>query len=217
MILFRPVGIEELVHIYRSGLRRFPPRLQGQPIFYPVLSHEYAAQIARDWNTKSGYLAGYVTEFDIDDAYARSMPIRQAGAKQHRELWVPSETLADFNDHIHDDIRVVAAYFAPTFSGLIPTAFSLRGKDVRGQFAALWGICKYSLMDFHGEITANHEVVFAHFSYWEQVLGVEGAVTGVDAKALLAAIRQVWCAAFPNIALGVQAPREKAPEDTAAS
>lgn len=34
MILYRPVGIEELVLIYRSGLKRFPPRLPEQPIFY---------------------------------------------------------------------------------------------------------------------------------------------------------------------------------------
>jgi hypothetical protein len=41
-----------------AGFRQFPPRLSTQPIFYPVLSLEYAEQIARDWNTTdaaSGY------------------------------------------------------------------------------------------------------------------------------------------------------------------
>jgi len=51
-ILFRPVGEKELNLIEESGFRRFPPRLPGQPIFYPVLEEEYATEIARDWNTK---------------------------------------------------------------------------------------------------------------------------------------------------------------------
>jgi hypothetical protein len=48
--LWRPVGPTELELIRESGMRRFPPRLPDQPIFYPVLSEEYAVKIARDWN-----------------------------------------------------------------------------------------------------------------------------------------------------------------------
>jgi len=51
-ILYRPVGRGELELIRASGFREFPPRLPEQPIFYPVLTEEYATQIARDWNTK---------------------------------------------------------------------------------------------------------------------------------------------------------------------
>jgi hypothetical protein len=40
--LYRPVGQVELDLIAESGYRRFPPRLSHQPIFYPVLSIEYA-------------------------------------------------------------------------------------------------------------------------------------------------------------------------------
>jgi hypothetical protein len=69
MILYRPVGLKELERIARSGFKAFPPRLPEQPIFYPVLNFEYAAQIARDWNTKSGDLAGFVTRFEVDDEY----------------------------------------------------------------------------------------------------------------------------------------------------
>ena len=36
--LYRPVGSEELRLIAASGFREFPPRLPGQPIFYPVLN-----------------------------------------------------------------------------------------------------------------------------------------------------------------------------------
>jgi len=52
--LYRPVGQEELNLIRNSDYREFPPRLPHQPIFYPVINEEYATQIARDWNTKSG-------------------------------------------------------------------------------------------------------------------------------------------------------------------
>jgi hypothetical protein len=50
--LFRPVGQKELDLIEQSGWKEFPPRLFWQPIFYPVLTEEYAIAIARDWNTK---------------------------------------------------------------------------------------------------------------------------------------------------------------------
>ena len=46
--LFRPVGQTELDLITAAGCRAFPPRLPHQPIFYPVTSEAYAAQIARD-------------------------------------------------------------------------------------------------------------------------------------------------------------------------
>ncbi len=48
MILFRPVGTKELELIAQLDFCAFPPRLEIQPIFYPVLNFDYAAQIARD-------------------------------------------------------------------------------------------------------------------------------------------------------------------------
>jgi hypothetical protein len=44
--------------------------LPAQSIFYPVLNAAYAAQIARDWNTKRPGAAGYVTRFEVNDALA---------------------------------------------------------------------------------------------------------------------------------------------------
>ena len=69
MKLYRPVGLKEMVLIYETKV--FPPRLPEQPIFYPVLHLEYACQIAQRWNTKDLYsdFAGFVTEFDVEDAY----------------------------------------------------------------------------------------------------------------------------------------------------
>jgi hypothetical protein len=38
--LWRPTGLEELALVEASGWRKWPPRLAGQPIFYPVLNEE---------------------------------------------------------------------------------------------------------------------------------------------------------------------------------
>jgi hypothetical protein len=47
MQLWRPVGARELAKIEAALMLAFPPRLPGQPIFYPVLSFAYAEKIAR--------------------------------------------------------------------------------------------------------------------------------------------------------------------------
>src|SRR5262245_46179843 len=148
MILFRPVGIEELILIFGSGMRAFPPRLPDQPIFYPVVNEEYATQIARDWNTRSGSIAGYVTRFLIEDAYVTSFPLRTVGARQHKEVWVPAENLSEFNARIDGQIQVIGAFFGEGFRGVIPTEFALKGKDAAAQIVALNGIYGYNLMDF---------------------------------------------------------------------
>src|SRR5215467_9399444 len=91
--LYRPVGQKELELIAAGGYRSFPPRLPDQPIFYPVLTLEYAEQIARDWNTRderSGYV-GYVLEFDVDTGYLAQFEIRKVGGAGHLEYWIPAQ------------------------------------------------------------------------------------------------------------------------------
>jgi hypothetical protein len=62
--LWRPVGPKELKLIEAAEMRAFPPRLPEQPIFYPVLTEDYAVKIARDWNVRASG-AGYVTRFEV--------------------------------------------------------------------------------------------------------------------------------------------------------
>lgn len=104
--LWRPVGPAELRLIEESGWSEFPPRLEGQPIFYPVLHREYAIQIARDWNVKESG-SGYVTEFEVDSNYLSQFKPEIVGARQHEELWVPAEKLEEFNANIVGQIRIV--------------------------------------------------------------------------------------------------------------
>jgi len=62
LTLWRPVGPAELALIRESGMSAFPPRLPDQPIFYPVLSEDYAVKIAQDWKVPASG-AGHVTRF----------------------------------------------------------------------------------------------------------------------------------------------------------
>lgn len=117
MVLYRPVGLKELELIAQANYKAFPPRLPEQPIFYPVLNFEYAQQIAQDWNTKRPSFAGFVTQFEVERAYAEKFDVHTVGAKIHQELWVPAEELDEFNRHIMGKIEVAAAYYGSQFTG----------------------------------------------------------------------------------------------------
>ena len=119
MTLYRPVGLKELELIAALNFQAFPPRLPIQSIFYPVLNYAYAAQIARDWNTKdivSGFV-GFVTRFEVDDVYAAQFEVQTVGNQQHQELWVTAEDLAEFNRHILGEITVETAFQGEQFAG----------------------------------------------------------------------------------------------------
>ena len=110
--LFRPVGQKEMDHIKDTGYREFPPRLPSQPIFYPVSNREYAAQIAREWNTRdprSGYV-GYVTQFRIRAEFLDRYPIKTVGGSVHKEYWIPAAELTEFNQNIVGTIDVIDVF-----------------------------------------------------------------------------------------------------------
>jgi hypothetical protein len=110
--LYRPVGQAELDLVAASEYRAFPPRLPEQPIFYPVLTREYAEQIARDWNTKderSGFV-GYVTQFAVDADYLNRFEVKKVGGKDHLEYWIPATELEEFNRHICGKILVIQKF-----------------------------------------------------------------------------------------------------------
>jgi hypothetical protein len=111
-ILYRPVGRKELELIRTSGFRTFPPRLPHQPFFYPVLTKEYAVQIARDWNTKdelSGY-EGYVLKFCVRSEFLSRYDVRVVGSSQHKEYWIPAADLEELNRNIDGKIEVICEF-----------------------------------------------------------------------------------------------------------
>jgi len=105
--LYRPVGQKEFDLIEKSGYTEFPPRLDWQPIFYPVIYEDYARQIASEWNTKVPEYVGYVLEFEVDDEYLSQFQIHTVGTSRHQEYWIPSEELSEFNKHISGFIKVI--------------------------------------------------------------------------------------------------------------
>lgn len=109
--LYRPVGPEELDLVKQSGFTFWPPRLPEQPIFYPVLTEEYAIRIARDWNVKDSG-CGFVTRFEVEADYLSQYEIQEAGGKSCQEYWIPAEDLNTFNQHIVGKIEIVQTYFA---------------------------------------------------------------------------------------------------------
>jgi hypothetical protein len=109
MRLYRPVGQAEYDLIAQSGFTAYPPRLPEQPIFYPVLNERYAREIAEKWNKRyaDSQYTGFVTTFEIDDAYISQFPVQTVGASYHQELWIPAEELENFNHHIIGTISLL--------------------------------------------------------------------------------------------------------------
>ncbi len=90
-------------------MRAFPPRLPDQPIFYPVLSEDYAVKIARGWNVPASG-AGFVTRFEVLKAFLDSYRPQEAGGRAHREYWIPAEELEAFNAAIVGPIEVIREF-----------------------------------------------------------------------------------------------------------
>jgi hypothetical protein len=113
-LLYRPVGQKELDLITEGGFRAFPSRLEGQPIFYPVLNEEYATFIAREWNTKdaaSGFV-GYVLRFSVRADYLAKFQVQKVGGATALEYWIPAKQLTEFNENIVGSIEVISQYTA---------------------------------------------------------------------------------------------------------
>ncbi|WP_075342724.1 ADP-ribosylation/crystallin J1 [Tenacibaculum agarivorans] len=116
--LYRPVGEKELILIAESRFKKFPPRLEWQPIFYPVLNEEYASEIASKWNTTDsfGNYLGFVTKFKVTEEEFQKYKVENVGGKIHNELWVPAQDLANFNEAIIGEIEVVKVYIGKAFT-----------------------------------------------------------------------------------------------------
>jgi len=107
--LYRPTGPEELDLVKQSDFKRWPPRLSGQPIFYPVTNEKYAIEIATKWNIPESGI-GYVTRFEVNKEFMNRYDIQQVGTTYHTEWWVPAKELEELNDNIVGKIEVIGEY-----------------------------------------------------------------------------------------------------------
>jgi hypothetical protein len=110
--LWRPVGPKELALIEAAGMKAFPPRLPEQPIFYPVLTEDYAIRIARDWNVPASGI-GHVTRFRVAKDFLDAYEVRIAGGSAHLEYWIPAEHIDAFNAAVVGEIEVTHTFRAP--------------------------------------------------------------------------------------------------------
>ena len=115
--LYRPVGEKELILIAECGFKKFPPRLESQPIFYPVLNAQYAVDIALKCNTNDsfGNYLGFVTSFEIAEEEFNKYKVQNVGEIHHNELWVPAEDLEGFNAAILHRIKVIRVFAGKQF------------------------------------------------------------------------------------------------------
>lgn len=194
--LYRPIGLRELELILNSDSKGYPPRLDWQPIFYPVLNFQYAAQIASEWNAPdefSGYV-GFVTEFDIDAEYVSKFNVENVGSFEHNELWVPSEELAEFNNHIVGRIQVSKAFYGEKYIGKIENTLSLKENTAAEQFDKISQLIDNQLVE---TVTSERNAIFINYAYW---------VNKGFNKSVLDKIKKVWVEIYPNLNLNTEGP-----------
>jgi hypothetical protein len=202
--LYRPVGLAEAVLILESGATRFPPRLPEQPIFYPVLTREYAEQITRNWNAPSdaaGY-AGFVTKFHLDAKYAAQFKEHVVGRSAvDREFWVPAEELDQFNQHLVGPITLLSAHYGEGYFGPIPRPTMLKGRNARAQLALLARIHDDNGVDFIYEVRAQRLVVQLNFAYWVRTDLTDDGLPLAQKIKILQVVQSLWNEAYPDTML----------------
>lgn len=193
--LFRPVGLTEMQLILQEEPHVFPPRKSEQPYFYPVLTEEYAHQIARDWNTKdsvSGY-AGFVTAFNVSTHYLEQFEEQTVGEFHHKELWIPADELSEFNQHISGNIIIIAAYYGSAFTG---ARHEFRDFAADGMFEFLYNLVLKNKHDFRAEMVLNRRAIYINYPYW--ITQSYDAISSDRHKVFLQYLTDAWREHYPN-------------------
>ncbi len=117
MLLYRPVGLPELKRIAAAGWRAFPHEAE-EPAFRVTLHRAHAEALAKNWHTgdKDAGFAGFVTEFEVDDAYGRRFPVNHAAGLDDQEMLIAHEQLQNLCEHLAGPIRVLDAFYGEGFS-----------------------------------------------------------------------------------------------------
>lgn len=109
VVMYRPTGPEEYQLVADSGFTKWPPRLEGQPIFYPVTNETYAREITEQWNIRDSGV-GYVFRFLVKRSFADAYSLEKVGGKDHTEWWIPAEKMNELNDSIVGRIEMIGRY-----------------------------------------------------------------------------------------------------------
>ena len=109
VVMYRPTGPEENQLVADSDFTEWPPRLAGQPIFYPVTNETYAREITEQWNIRDSGV-GYVFRFLVKRSFVDSYSLEKVGGKNHTEWWIPAEKMSELNDSIVGKIEMIGRY-----------------------------------------------------------------------------------------------------------
>lgn len=109
VVMYRPTGPEEYLLIAESDFTKWPPRLEGQPIFYPVTNESYAREITEQWNIRDSGV-GYVFRFLVERSFAEKYNVEKVGGQNHTEWWIPSERMDELNNAIVGKIELIGRY-----------------------------------------------------------------------------------------------------------
>lgn len=68
-----------------------------------------------EYPDEAGNYLGFVTRFEVKQDEANKYPAQNVGARNHNELWVPSEELETFNQAIIGKIGVMKVFIGEDF------------------------------------------------------------------------------------------------------
>jgi hypothetical protein len=194
-ILYRPVGLAEMQLILEEEPHAFPSRKPDQPYFYPVLTEDYARQIARDWNTKdqaSGYV-GFVTQFQVDIDYLEQFEEKTVGESRHKELWIPADKLAEFNQRIIGNIDLIAAYYGDKYEG---ARHEFRDFSADGMCQFLYELVLKNKHDFRAEMMLSRRAIYLNYPYW--MTQTYDEIPADRFKVFLQYLADAWRERFPD-------------------
>jgi len=109
VVMYRPTGPEEYKLVADSDFKKWPPRLEGQPIFYPVTNELYAREITEQWNIRDSGV-GYVFKFLVKKSFVDQYNVEKVGGANHTEWWIPAEKMDDLNEAIVGKIEVIGKF-----------------------------------------------------------------------------------------------------------
>ena len=119
MILFRPIGANELGLIAKSGFRRFR---RGWPRTPPSLPWRRSTtlvawrSLSKTQDKRSGF-AGFVIRFEVANNYVERLAARASHGPADGGFQVPPGELENLNSHLVGRIEVVRRYFGERYAG----------------------------------------------------------------------------------------------------
>ncbi len=192
------VSHAELREIFHTGLRHFPPRGPGNPIFWPSPAARDAAHLALfSEQHRPPHYAGYVLAFSFTPQVTNDLEFytrRTPGGRTIVEI--PAKQFDVFNRQILAPIRVIGAVFGPGYQGEIPAQGDLAGRRAVEQLAALADLLKTRPAGMEALVRQNAAAVFLNYSAWLRQAGPER-------ETVLPAVEKIWQRQHPEMPLPI--------------